>query len=96
MSDIACYFILSLLFIYRYTLQGLGQSIVPTIAGIMELIMRALAAIFLVQWFGFTGACWASPMAWLGSCVPLAIAYYLTIRSLHASLAEKAAGTSAP
>ena len=92
----ACYFILSLLFIYRYTLQGLGQSIVPTIAGIMELIMRALAAIFLVQWFGFTGACWASPMAWLGSCVPLAIAYYLTIRSLHASLAEKAAGTSAP
>ncbi len=88
----ACYFILSLLFIYRYTLQGLGQSIVPTIAGIMELIMRALAAVFLVQWFGFTGACWASPLAWLGSCVPLAVAYYVTSRSLHCRLAKEAAG----
>ncbi len=91
----ACYFILSLLFIYRYTLQGLGQSMVPTIAGIMELIMRALAAIFLVKWFGYTGACWASPLAWLGSCVPLAIAYYITSRSLHGGREEEAAGTSA-
>lgn len=72
------YIVLSFLFIYRFTLQGLGQSIVPTIAGVMELIMRAAAAIFLVKIWGYTGACFANPLAWIGSCVPLAIMYYYT------------------
>jgi len=77
----SCYWILSLLFIFRYTLQGLGQSVVPTIAGIMELIMRMAAAIFLCATLGYLGACLANPMAWIGSCVPLAIAFYWTSRS---------------
>ena len=76
------YWILSMLFIFRYTLQGLGQSIVPTVAGVMELIMRATAGIVLVDALGFLGACLGNPMAWLGSCVPLAIAYFITIRRL--------------
>ncbi len=80
----ASYWILSLLFIFRYTLQGLGHSTVPTFAGIMELVMRAAAAIFLVAWFGYLGACFASPMAWLGSCVPLAISYWFTRKKLLA------------
>ena len=79
----ACYFILSLLFIFRYTLQGLGQTVVPTIAGIMELVMRALAALVLVDACGYIGACFANPLAWIGSCVPLAIAYWLTRRTLR-------------
>ncbi len=78
-----CYWILSLLFIFRYTLQGLGQSVVPTIAGIMELLMRAGAAIFLVSSLGYLGACLANPMAWIGSCVPLAIAFFWTWRSFR-------------
>ena len=76
------YWILSMLFIFRYTLQGLGQSIVPTVAGVMELVMRATAGLFLVEATGFLGACLGNPMAWLGSCVPLAIAYFITIRRL--------------
>ena len=76
------YWILSLLFIFRYTLQGLRQSVVPTIAGVMELLMRAGAAIFLCGWLGFLGACLANPMAWVGSCIPLAIAYFWTRRQL--------------
>ena len=76
------YWILSMLFIFRYTLQGLGQSIVPTIAGIMELVMRATAGLFLVEAMGFLGACLGNPMAWLGSCVPLAIAYVMTVQRL--------------
>lgn len=78
----SCYLILSLLFIYRYTLQGLGQSIIPTFAGIMELVMRGAAGLFLVDIFGYIGACWANPMAWIGSCVPLMITFYITRKSL--------------
>ncbi len=76
------YWILALLFIFRFTLQGLGQSFVPTVAGAMELIMRVAAAIFLVDYWGYFGACLANPMAWLGAAVPLAIAFFITRRNL--------------
>ena len=76
----AMYWVLSLLFIFRSTLQGLGQSVVPTIAGVMELVMRTAAAFLLVGWIGYLGACLANPMAWLGSCIPLAIAFFWTWR----------------
>ncbi len=78
----ACYIILSLLFILRYTLQGLGQTVVPTIAGMMELLMRAIAALVLCKYFGYIGACWANPLAWVGSLAPLLMAYVVTRRTL--------------
>ena len=78
-----CYIVLSLLFIFRFTLQGLGQTAMPTFAGIMELLMRALAAIFLIDRFGYLGACFANPMAWVGACVPLLIAYWRVRKTLQ-------------
>jgi putative MATE family efflux protein len=76
------YFSLAWLFIARQSLQGLGNSIVPTLAGIMELLMRVFAAILLPGFFGFAGLCLANPLAWLGACLPLTIATVLTIRRL--------------
>lgn len=78
------YWVLALLFLYRFTLQGLGNGIVPTVAGIMELIMRALGGIFLVDLLGFTGAALSNPLAWIGACIPLTIAYYWNIKKLSA------------
>lgn len=76
------YFMLSLLFIYRYTLQGLGKSLIPTVAGIMELIMRTLVAVYLGGTIGFPGICLANPTAWFGALLPLSIAYFITIHML--------------
>ena len=78
-----CYWVLALLFIYRNTLQGLGKSFVPTFAGIMELVMRAIVALGFVGSLGFWGATLASPAAWVGSCVPLTIAFYYTVRKMR-------------
>ncbi|WP_423363613.1 MATE family efflux transporter [Mycoplasma sp. P36-A1] len=69
------YFILATLFVLRNTLQGLGYGITTTAAGIAELVMRSFAAIVLVQYIGFAGACLASPLAWLGSTLILIIRY---------------------
>lgn len=81
-----CYWILALLFIYRYTLQGIGKSAVPTFAGVMELLMRSGAALMVMfGWMEFTGVCIAGPLAWLGSMVPLAIAYYWGMKRLNLS-----------
>ena len=77
------YVILALLLVYRNVLQGLGQSVIPTIAGAMELLMRAAAAIFLCTYLGFFGACLANPLAWIGAAVPVVLAYLWTEKTLR-------------
>lgn len=77
------YWIMALLFIFRFTLQGLGQSFVPTVAGAMELLMRIFAAFVLVDILGYLGVCLAAPLAWLGACIPLSIAFWITRRNLR-------------
>lgn len=83
------YFLLALLFVYRFTLQGLGKSTAPTIAGIMELVMRAFAAVVLTRSMGFAGASISNPLAWLGACIPLMAAYYVTMRKISEKEKEK-------
>ena len=77
------YVILALLLVYRNVLQGLGQSVIPTIAGAMELLMRAAAAIFLCTYLGFFGACLANPLAWIGAAVPVVLPYLWTEKTLR-------------
>lgn len=77
-----CLWVLGLLFVFRYTLQGLGQSFVPTFAGVMELVMRSVGSLVLVAPLGFAGACISNVSAWVGSAVPLTIAFFLTMRHL--------------
>jgi putative MATE family efflux protein len=76
------YIFLACLFIFRQTLQGLGNSIIPTIAGISELFMRIFAAIILAAHFGFLGICLAGPLAYIGALIPLVIAIVLTMKKL--------------
>jgi Na+-driven multidrug efflux pump len=89
----ACYILLALLLIFRQTLQGLGHSLIPTIAGILELVMRAFAAIILAGPFGFIGLCFAGPLAWLGACVTMGIALFQAMKKLNrTALAGKKRG----
>jgi Na+-driven multidrug efflux pump len=86
------YIFLSALFVLRQTLQGLGDSVTPTIAGIMELVMRTFAAIILGKYWGFAGICFANSLAWAGALIPLIIAVTGTMRRLNrAGLARRTA-----
>jgi Na+-driven multidrug efflux pump len=78
----ALYIFLALLFVIRQSLLGLGDSVTPTVAGAMELIMRVFAAIFLGRLFGFTGICYANPLAWFGAMIPLTIALCIRMKKL--------------
>ena len=77
------YAFLATLLVYRNVLQGLGQSVIPTIAGALELLMRAVAAIFLCAPLGFLGACMANPLAWIGAGIPVVLAYFWTEKTLR-------------
>jgi putative MATE family efflux protein len=76
------YMLLAMLFIFRQSLIGLGDSVTPTIAGIMELVMRIFAAIVLGNIIGFTGICFANPLAWFGALLPLSIVMIRRLRKL--------------
>ncbi|QCB92345.1 MATE family efflux transporter [Cellulomonas shaoxiangyii] len=78
----ALYAILGVLFVLRGALQGLGHTGVPTLTGVIELVMRVGAAIVLGAAFGFTGVVWANPLAWLGAVALLVPAYLRAHRAL--------------
>ncbi|MCC2307964.1 MATE family efflux transporter [Cellulomonas chengniuliangii] len=74
------YVVLGVLFVLRGALQGLGHTVIPTITGVIELVMRVGAAIVLGAAFGFTGVVWGNPLAWIGA-VAILIPAYLRARS---------------
>lgn len=57
---------MAILFLYRSTIHGLGNGVIPMISGGIELVMRVIVALVLSQIIGFTSICLASPIAWLG------------------------------
>jgi len=69
------YAALSTLFVLRAVVQGMGMSTVPTIAGALELVARALAGLVLVRQLGFAGAAWAAPLAWFAALLPVGLAW---------------------
>ena len=78
LNTIAIFFIpLGLIFIYRNTLQGMGDGFIPMMAGVVELGMRVFVAFVLAKQFGYTGICLAGPIAWIGADIPLMITYYV-------------------
>lgn len=77
------YFFLSQIFIYRNACQGMGIGLVPMIAGVIELVMRSGAAIFLSEYFGYLGACLASPVSWTSCAVFVFCAYHYFIKLLE-------------
>ena len=79
----AIFFIpLGLIFIYRNALQGIGDSFVPMMAGVYELVARAIVAFTLPKYLYFMGICLADPVAWLAASIPLGITYFKRIKSL--------------
>lgn len=77
---------LGVLFIIRNSLQGMGYSMLPMLAGASELAARSLVAILFVSSIGYTAVCIASPVAWIFADVVLIITYTVKIRELKNEL----------
>lgn len=79
----AIFFIpLGFILVYRNVLQGMGDSFIPMIAGVAELLARAVVAFTLPKFIGFVGICLSDPVAWIAAAVPLMIAYYRKINKI--------------
>ena len=73
---------LAVIFIFRNGLQGMGFSRQAMLAGVSELVARALVAFCLVGSLGFQAVCFANPTAWVFADVILLALYRKEIRRL--------------
>ena len=85
------YAILAVMVMLRSALQGLGQGGITTFGGVMELTMRTVVALAFTGSFGFVAVCVASPLAWVGAMIPLAI---YAVRYLHQLSQEEQAAAA--
>jgi len=80
-------FMLYLLFTYRTTLQGIGDTFIPMVSGFVELVMRILCAVVLPRLMGDWGIYVSEIAAWGGAAVLLMWGYYRRIHMLENKMA---------
>ena len=80
------YPLLGVLFILRNSIQGMGYSLLPMLAGVGELIARSLVAIGFVSTIGFAAASLSSPVAWVFADVILIITYAVKLREMKKTM----------
>ncbi|WP_294428000.1 MATE family efflux transporter [uncultured Treponema sp.] len=88
MANGCTYWLLTLVNVVRFMIQGMGFSRLAIFAGVFELVGRATIGLFLVPVFGFQGACLASPLAWVLADAFLLPAYFSSRKKLIKMFAE--------
>ena len=78
-----CLPVLYLLYIFRSSTQGLGNTFLPMVSAFAELIMRVASALILARLIGETGLFIAEVAAWGGAVVVLVFSYFHTIRKIE-------------
>ena len=84
----AFYFPLALVNIVRFLIQGIGFPFFAILAGVCEMAARTGVALLVVPLFGFTGACFANPAAWIAADLFLIPAYFYEMKKLRRVMGE--------
>ncbi len=66
----------------RNALQGMGNTRVVVAGSLMELLMRAISAFWLVPGLGFFGACVETPLSWIGALLPVVIVWFFPLKKM--------------
>lgn len=62
---------LSLLLIYRNSLQGLGQKLLPLVSSFIELFGKIIFVAWIIPWTGYTGVILCEPLLWIVMTIQL-------------------------
>ncbi len=71
-------FALGWLFVFRYSVQGLGNTMIPMFSGFLEVAMR-LGFGFTIGRMSFRGIAISEVSAWIGAFIMLAMTYFILI-----------------
>lgn len=68
--------------VVRFTIQGMGYSTFAILAGVCEMLARAVCGFVMVPIFGYIAVCLGSPVAWIFADAFLIPAYYIVLNRL--------------
>lgn len=71
---------LYLLYVFRSTIQGVGNTVLPMVSGIAEFVMRTGAALLLPLAVGEMGIFYAEVLAWIGADFILIPSYLIVLK----------------
>ena len=75
---------------YRSALQGMENTFIPMVSGIVELFIRVGVALIFPIFLGQNGIYLAEVLAWTGAAVLLYISYKIKINALLKGNSEMA------
>lgn len=78
-----CYYFLFLIFMPRQAVQAIGLSGGAMMGGVIELILRIIAANTFIVWAGVEGAYFSNPLAWFGGAVFFVVAFIYRVKKLE-------------
>ena len=84
------YCLLTLVNVVRFSIQGMGFSVLAIVSGVMEMLARAFAGLFLAPIFGFSAVAMANPLAWIAADLFLIPTFFVCRRKIaaHSHLSE--------
>lgn len=69
------YFVLSVMELTRYTLQGIGEKVIPLISSVIEFVGKVLFVMFLIPRYGYMAVVFCEPVIWLLMAIQLLISF---------------------
>ena len=85
---VAFFTVLTVLNVVRFSIQGMGFSGLAILSGVMEMIARTVMGRWVVPAFGFSAACFASPIAWVSAVAFLIPVCVFCIKKLKKTYAK--------
>lgn len=83
------YLVLSVLFLLRNALQGLGYSLTAMTTGVFELAARGIGGLVFIKQYGFDAACVVNPAAWIVADLFLFPAFFIAMKKLNKKFGVK-------
>lgn len=82
--NVSFYPALGILLCLRTSMQAMGRKAAPIISSVVELLIKAAAARWIIPALGYFGTCITEPIAWVAMMLLLAVAYFAWRRKLPA------------
>lgn len=76
------YIPLTVVNVWRFTIQGMGYSFLAIAAGVCEMVGRAFVGFVLVPILGYVIICFASPIAWIMADLFLIPAFFYCMKRM--------------
>jgi Na+-driven multidrug efflux pump len=70
------YIPLGAIWLYNFTLRGMGDVVIPFVSGIGELVSKVGLSILFAYYFGYVGVWFAMPVGWVLGLVPSVIRFH--------------------